>query len=306
MNHIPVLLEPLVAAVVTNPKGLYLDGTFGAGGHARAVLDKLDPEGRIIAIDCDAEAIRANSNDDARLSLYHAHFANFPEILRKKNITSIDGAWFDLGVSSMQINQAARGFSFMQNAELDMRMNQTQGQSAKDWIATSSVDEMSCVFKKYGEERFAKRIATAIATTRARQPIHTTAALVNVIRQAQPRIDKHKHPATRVFQAIRIAINDELDQLTAMLQTIIDWLTPHSRLACISFHSLEDRIVKRFIRDEATPEFAHKNFAAGTLLRAARLKKISRITASQQEVDSNPRARSAVLRVAEKVQYAST
>lgn len=312
--HQTVLLQEAVELLVTDRGGIYIDATFGRGGHSAAILDRLNGEGRLIAVDKDPEAIAvANerfsgdlSTQDSRFSIHHASFADLEKILEQKQLVGqVNGILLDLGVSSPQLDQSERGFSFQHDGPLDMRMNPQAGISAGEWIARASVEEMTEVFREYGEERFAKRIAAAIARARAVKPIETTLQLAKIVSEANPAWEKHKHPATRVFQAIRIFINREIEDLQALLGRVLDLLKAGGRLVVISFHSLEDRQVKIFMRDAA------RGFSEADRL-PARLpvqqqKQTIRLTlltkplrASDAEIAINPRARSAILRAAEK------
>jgi 16S rRNA (cytosine1402-N4)-methyltransferase len=304
--HHSVLLRPAVEALKVDPAGIYLDGTFGRGGHSRMILAELGDKGRLIAIDRDPQAVtygRARFAGDSRFSIVHGSFAMLAEVAQQSGVMGeVDGILLDLGVSSPQLDQAERGFSFSKSGPLDMRMDPTRGESAAQWLAKAEVDEIAAVLKEYGEERHAKRIARAIAAARAQAPITTTDRLVEVIRQASPGREQGKHPATRSFQAIRIHINDELDAIRACLAQVLDVLAPGGRLAVISFHSLEDRIVKRFMRDQSKGD----PFPPGVPVREDQLRPRLRrvggaIRPDADEVAANPRARSAVLRVAERL-----
>jgi 16S rRNA (cytosine1402-N4)-methyltransferase len=303
--HETVLLEPAVDALVTNAAGFYVDGTFGRGGHSRLILNRLAPAGRLLAIDKDPDALRAAEEfaADTRFSIAQATFASVADLVKKKDMLGkVDGVLLDLGVSSPQLDEAARGFSFTQDGPLDMRMNPDQGQSAADWIATASEQEIADIIYQYGEERFSRRMARAIVTERKIKPITTTLQLAEIVKQANPAWEKHKHPATRAFQAIRIHINSELDDLRICLQQLLDVLAVGGRMVIISFHSLEDRLVKQFIAEQAKGD----DYPAGVPVQYAdlnpRLKKIGKaIKATDKEVAVNPRARSAIMRVAEKV-----
>jgi len=304
-EHITVLLHETVDGLNIKPDGIYVDGTFGRGGHSRLILEKLGENGRLIAIDRDpqAEESAKELSDDKRFEFYHQNFATIQPLLAQKNLLGmVDGILLDLGVSSPQLDQADRGFSFIKDGPLDMRMDTSQGQSAADWLAVAEVDDIRRVLKEYGEEKFATRIARAICEIREEQPIQTTLQLAKIIDEACPVKDKHKHPATRSFQAIRIFINDELGELRKTLDVSSEILAKEGRLSIISFHSLEDRLVKRFIRDKSKGD----NFPKGVPIMDADLnrefKPIGKaIKASKNEVDANPRSRSAVLRIAEKL-----
>ncbi len=286
--------------------GVYVDGTFGRGGHTASILQKLGANGRVIGIDKDPQAIETAEQrfaDDARFSIFHGSFAELADAAAQAGVTGkVDGILLDLGVSSPQLDDASRGFSFLRDGPLDMRMDTTRGQSAAQWLATAEARDIIYVLKTYGEERFAKRIATAIVNTRDEEPLETTGQLAKLISEAVPVKEKDKHPATRSFQAIRIFINGELEDLERCLDQVIDVMAPGGRLAVISFHSLEDRIVKRFIRDKSRGDDFPPDLPVTVDMLKPKLRKIGKaIRASKQEVDENPRARSAVLRVAEKV-----
>jgi len=304
--HQSVLLDDAINGLAIRPDGIYVDGTFGRGGHSRAILQRLHSAGRLIAIDKDEAAIAhatACFAADKRMSMTHASFASLSAIAKAQGVYGrINGILLDLGVSSPQLDTPARGFSFMQQGPLDMRMDQTQALDATAFINQAEASEMAAIFKAYGEERFAKRIAQAIVDARRQAPIVTTDVLASIVKDAHPRWEKHKHPATRVFQAIRIHINQELSDLTACLRQCIDVLAPHGRLVVISFHSLEDRIVKQFMRDK---EIGHRP-PAGVPMKEVDMKTSFRrvgkaIKPQDEEVSQNYRARSAVLRIGEKL-----
>ncbi len=304
--HRPVLLEASVEALSIDPTGVYLDGTFGRGGHSRLILQRLGERGRLIAIDKDPDAIafaQQRFAEDTRFQIVRGSFAMLAEVAEKAGVTGqVDGILLDLGVSSPQLDRAERGFSFLQDGPLDMRMDPASGQSAAQWLAGARAKEIADVLKEYGEERHAKRIARAIVAARAEQPIHTTLELAEIVSQANPSWEKGKHPATRSFQAIRIYINRELDELKQCLQQVLDVLAPGGRLAVISFHSLEDRIVKRFMRDQAKGDRFPPKLPVTQAQLQPRLRVVGRaIRADEAEVAVNPRARSAVLRLAERL-----
>ena len=303
-THRPVLLEAAVAALNVRPDGCYVDATFGRGGHAAAILARLGGEGRLLAFDRDPEAVadaRARFGQDPRFRIEHASFSALQAVIEAAGLVGrVDGLLLDLGVSSPQLDDARRGFSFQQEGPLDMRMDTTRGPSAADWLATASEDEIATVLRDLGEERFARRIARSIVRVRAEHPLRTTAELAALVEHASPTREKHKHPATRSFQAIRIFINRELDELQAVLQQALAVLAVGARLVVISFHSLEDRIVKRFLRDAAQGERLPKGLPVPESARHPRLRLIGKaVRADDAEVAANPRARSAVLRVAE-------
>ena len=304
--HAPVLLDECIQGLAIRADGIYMDGTFGRGGHSAAILAQLGPAGRLYAVDKDATAVafgRARFAQDERLQLAQRSFAELLDYAREQGVAGrIDGLLLDLGVSSPQLDDAERGFSFMHDGPLDMRMNRDAGQSAAEWLAEADAADITRVLKEYGEERFAKRIAHAIVTTRDETPITTTAQLAALIAKASPVHDKHKHPATRSFQAIRIFINKELDDLQTCLKQSLELLAAGARLVVISFHSLEDRIVKRFMQEAARGEQFPKGLPVPDSARNPKLKLIGKaIRASDAEVAANPRARSAVLRIAERL-----
>lgn len=306
-THQPVLLEEVLAALALRPDGIYLDGTFGRGGHAAAVLTRLGPEGRLLAVDKDPEAVAVAGERfgaDARFEIERGSFTMLGQMVRERGWTGqVAGILLDLGVSSPQLDDAGRGFSFRSDGPLDMRMDPDSGVSAAEWLATAPEKEIAQVLKEYGEERFAGRIARAIVRTREADPeaLRTTRQLAEVVAKANPRWEKHKDPATRSFQAIRIFINRELDDLDGFLAQVPDLLAPGGRLAVISFHSLEDRRVKRFIRrEERGPELPPDLPVTADQV-PSRLRAVGRaVRAGKAECERNPRARSAVLRVAER------
>jgi 16S rRNA (cytosine1402-N4)-methyltransferase len=290
------LLNEAVDALVTKPDGTYVDATFGRGGHARLVLSKLEPQGRLVAFDKDPEAIAvAHAIEDTRLEIRHEGFA----ALRELASHSVAGVLMDLGVSSPQIDNPARGFSFRSDGPLDMRMDPTRGTSAADWLATAPVEQMAEVIREYGEERFAVQIAKAIAARRQeRGPLASTSELAQLVAGAVKTREPGQDPATRTFQALRIFVNAELEELQAALEASLDVLQPGGRLVVISFHSLEDRIVKQFIAKHSREEFDRRApFAAP---KPMKLRAIERVKPTAGEVEANPRARSAIMRVAER------
>jgi len=305
-QHITVLLHEAVAALVTDPEGFYVDGTFGRGGHSALIMQQLSADGRLLGIDKDLAAIAtANTRfaDDARFAIAHGSFAELAQLVEARGMTGkIAGVLLDLGVSSPQLDEAERGFSFMHDGPLDMRMDQTRGQSAADWINTASEDDIVWVFKEYGEERFAKRMARAIIAERQKTPFTRTKHLAEVIKEANPAWEKGKHPATRAFQAIRIQVNSELIDLDSVLEQALAVLAPGGRLVVISFHSLEDRAVKRFIRRQELGDPVPKGLPIRDDQLNKRMRSIGKaVKASDDEVNANPRSRSAVMRVAEKL-----
>jgi len=302
LTHETVLLNEAVEALAVRADGVYFDATFGRGGHSAAILAKLDDRGRLYATDRDLRALVAGealASKDARFQIHHAAFSSAAEWLTSLGLQGkVDGVLFDLGVSSPQIDEAERGFSFQQNGPLDMRMNQQVGETAAEWLARAEEEEIANVLYQLGDEKFSRRIARRIVETRDTHPLITTFDLVRCIVEATPRRDPRKHPATRSFQAIRLYINRELDEITAALSQVVDLLSIGGRLVVISFHSLEDRIVKNFIRDESTTD---KDFF-GQPVGTARLSRVGgSIRASAEEVSRNPRSRSAIMRVAERV-----
>lgn len=305
-KHQSVLLKEAIDGLNIQKNGIYIDGTFGRGGHSRAILEKLNENGKLIAIDKDIEAISyANSHfaNNPCFSIIKNSFAKIDEIALQLNILGkVNGILLDLGVSSPQLDDASRGFSFLNAGPLDMRMDTEQALTAKDFINNADVKEMSYVFRKYGEEKFASRIARAIASARENGEISTTELLADIIKQANPKWEKHKHPATRVFQAIRIYINQELTDLMLGLKNCVKALAVGGRLAVISFHSLEDRIVKQFMRDEEKGEPIPFNIPVKDIDLKKTFQRIGKaIKPTQNEVSQNPRARSAILRIGEKI-----
>jgi 16S rRNA (cytosine1402-N4)-methyltransferase len=301
--HVPVLAHEAVEALAIRADGVYVDATFGRGGHSRLILARLGAGGRLIALDRDPAAIRAGAVlEDARLTLVHGTFSRLGAVLDELGVAQVDGILLDIGVSSPQLDDATRGFSFRFDAPLDMRMDPGSGMSAADWLATATEGEISEVIRTYGEERFAKSIARALVAARQKEAIRSTAQLANCIAAAVRKREPGQHPATRTFQAIRIHLNRELEELSSVLPQCVDRLAPGGRLAVISFHSLEDRIVKRFMRDEALGEQAPARLPIpASMLKPGRLRLVGRARhATAAEVAANPRARSAVLRVAER------
>lgn len=307
--HITVLLHEAVDGLNIQPDGIYVDGTFGRGGHSRHILSKLGPNGRLFAIDRDPQAIaEAATITDPRFTILHGPFSQLAAMMSEQGLTGqVDGVLLDLGVSSPQLDEADRGFSFQKDGPLDMRMDTTCGQSAAEWLASADEADIAWVLKNYGEEKFARKIARAIVFDRATEPYTRTRALAQMIARVSPSKDKHKHAATRSFQAIRIHINGELDEIEQALDGALEVLTPGGRLSVISFHSLEDRIVKRFIRkQEQGPEVPHglplteAQLSGGRLLKS--MGKAQKPSAA--EVDANPRSRSSVLRVAQRLDNA--
>ena len=303
-SHQTVLLDEAVEALRIKADGVYVDGTFGRGGHSRAILARLGSSGKLIALDRDDMAIAAAMQiADPRLAAVHAQFGDLREVIRRAGVAHVDGVLLDLGMSSPQLDEADRGFSFRFDGPLDMRMDTSQGQTAAQWLEQSSEREIREVIKRYGEERFAKQIARAIVAARSHGPVDRTRQLAEIVAKAVPAREPQQDPATRTFQAIRIHVNQELEELAVMLPQCIDILNDGGRLVVISFHSLEDRIVKRFMRTHSQPGA----LPARLPLRARdlpkpRLRLIGKpVFPSVSEIAANPRARSAVMRVAEKI-----
>ena len=308
--HVPVLASEAVLALDiggaegARRHGIFVDATFGRGGHARLILAGLAPDGRLIAMDRDAEAIAAGGSlEDPRLALVHGRFGELQQILAELGVSAVDGVLVDLGVSSPQLDEPQRGFSFRGDGPLDMRMDRSSGRTAAEWLAVAEEEEIREVVKRYGEERFAKQIATAIVAARAGRPLVGTRQLADLVANAVRTREPGKDPATRTFQALRIFLNQELEELSLMLPQALEALRPRGRLAVISFHSLEDRIVKRFLRQQVRPDSLPEKLPVKAAdLPAPRLRIIGKpVRASAAELSVNPRARSAMLRVAEKL-----
>ena len=301
--HQTVLLNEAVEALAIKPAGIYVDGTFGRGGHSRAILERLGPEGRLLALDCDPQAVEAaRAINDPRLTMLHHRFGELDAALQEAGVDGVDGVLLDVGVSSPQIDEGGRGFSFRFDAPLDMRMDTTQGETAAEFLAVAEIRDITEVIRNYGEERFAFQIAKKIVATRGERPLTTTAQLATLVRETVRTREPGQDAATRTFQALRIHVNQELEQLTLVLPQAMDVLRPGGRLVVISFHSLEDRIVKRFMRDEASTDRLPKNLPLRSIdLPQPQLRLVGKpVKASNEEVAANPRARSAVMRVAEK------
>lgn len=302
-----MLLDESLEHLAIRPDGLYVDGTFGRGGHSRAILDRLGPNGRLLSLDRDPEAVavgRALAEEDSRFTMEYAEFSRLAELVRRYQYDGrVDGILLDLGVSSPQLDAPERGFSFLQDGPLDMRMNPAaEGPSAAQWLADASDTDIAAVLRDYGEERFARRIARAIVQARAEQPITHTGRLADIVSKANPSWEKGKHPATRSFQAIRIHINKELDEVSSVLQQAVDMLTVGGRLVVISFHSLEDRLVKRFFKAGAKGDDLPRGLPVTADMQRPTLRLMKApVKAAEAELDANPRARSAVLRAAEKL-----
>jgi 16S rRNA (cytosine1402-N4)-methyltransferase len=303
-QHIPVLLNETIAALNVRQDGVYVDATFGRGGHSRELLSQLGPQGRLIALDRDLTAVaQARAITDARFTIVHSAFSRIGEALAELGVGKVDGVMLDIGVSSPQIDEASRGFSFRFDGPLDMRMDQSRGQTAQEFVETASEQQLREVIKDYGEERFAKQVARAIVAARTGgQPIGTTRQLAAIVAGAIPKAEPGQDPATRTFQALRIFLNQELEELSLTLPQCADLLAPGGRLAVISFHSLEDRIVKRFIRAQQDRDDLPANFPVRAVdLPPSRMVAVGKaIRATAAEIKMNPRSRSAVLRVAER------
>ena len=303
-THVTVLLDEAVESLAIKADGVYIDATFGRGGHSRRILSKLNEKGRLVAVDRDLYAIAAGAEiKDSRFQLVHRAFGEIAEAADEAGVQDVDGILFDVGVSSPQIDDGERGFSFRHNAPLDMRMDTTQGETAAEWLARAEIKEITEVIRNYGEERFAFQIAKKVVVARLEQPIVTTGQFASLVRSTVRTREPGQDPATRSFQALRIHINQELRQLEVALPQALELLKPGGRLVVISFHSLEDRIVKTFMREQSTADDLPK----GLPLRADQLPKPKlrligkMLKPSAAEIAANPRARSAVMRVAEKL-----
>mgnify|MGYP000297765295 CR=1 FL=1 len=303
--HETVLLKEAVDALLVDTDGCYVDGTFGRGGHSRELLHRLSPDGRLMAIDKDPQAIatgRELEQEDSRFSIIQGSFAELKTVLATRKIAAVDGILLDLGVSSPQLDQPERGFSFMRDGYLDMRMNPDVGISAAEWLASAKEQEIARVLKDYGEERFAKRIARAIVEEREKREINTTLHLAKVVADAHPAWEKGKNPATKAFQGIRIFINNELGDLEDLLAEVLDFLPVGGRLVVISFHSLEDRLVKRFIKRQVKGDDLPASVPVLESQLNKRMREIGKaVKPSRAEVENNVRSRSAIMRVAEKI-----
>lgn len=304
MQHVPVMESEVIAGLQIKAEGCYVDGTFGRGGHSRAILQKLNPNGTLHVFDRDPQAIACASEhwgDDPRVRIHSLEFSQMGSVIA---LESVDGVLLDLGVSSPQLDEPDRGFSFLHDGPLDMRMNNQSGQTAADLLKTVSVGDLARVISRFGEDRFALKIAHAIERARANAPIERTSQLAEIVSAAIPRRfhEVKKHPATRTFQAIRIWVNDELEQLRQGLVAAFDVLRPHGRLAVISFHSLEDRQVKNFMRDLSQDDPHFRGLPSIPVSAQARGRLIDRAQkASDEEIAANPRSRSAVLRIMERL-----
>ena len=307
-SHKPVLFQQVIDLMKIKPDGIYIDGTFGRGGHAVAILSQLNENGRLLVMDKDPEAIDYAKQllaDDARVTIIHDDYGQMAECIEQLGLKQlVDGVLLDLGVSSPQLDDAQRGFSFQNNGPLDMRMNPDQGMSAAEWIMTAKEKEISDVLWQLGEERFSRRIAKKIIEARQQLPITDTATLVNIISDCVPAYKEKKHPATRSFQAIRMKVNQELDHIHQVLDGIFDVLKIGGQILVISFHSLEDRLVKRFIKKHSTPPAIPKGLPIreSDLQVTVRLRNIGKaVKATAEEIKQNTRSRSAILRIAERL-----
>ena len=308
MSHIPVLLHEALTALCIQHDGSYLDCTFGRGGHSRAILAELGASGRLIGFDRDPSAVAVAQNlaqEDPRFEIVHTAFSELETALDSLAVSRVHGILMDLGVSSPQLDEGERGFSFQADGPLDMRMDPTTGESAADWIARADTDEIAHVLWVFGEERFSRRIARAIVEARELTPIVSTTQLSQIVTSAQPKKDQNKHPATRSFQGIRLYINGELTEVEQGLEAAMNRLEVGGRLAVISFHSLEDRLVKRALRYASRPPKGDPRMPLPDSVAHPKLKLVGKaIKASPDELRLNPRARSAVLRIAERTEAA--
>ena len=310
-GHKPVLLDECLQALDIKPNGTYLDGTLGRAGHSKEILRRLSEGGRLIGVDRDLTAIEAAKERlaefEGRFTLVHSNFCDLEQVLQELDEQGLDGMLFDLGVSSPQLDEAHRGFSYMQDAPLDMRMDETAQLTARDVVNTWSYEELRRILFEYGEERYAPQIAKAIVRRREEKPVETTLELVDIIRSAMPAaaLREKQHPAKRSFQAIRIAVNGELDALVPMLKAACEGLKPGGRLAVITFHSLEDRIVKQTMKELATGCTCPPEFPVCVCGKKPKMKLVTRkpIVSGKEELEYNPRARSAKLRVAERTEF---
>ncbi len=305
VSHVTVLLAEAVQALAIQPAGVYVDGTFGRGGHSRGILQALGAHGRLIAFDRDPQALpeaQQLSSQDARFEIIPQRFSRLQQALEVRGITRVDGVLLDLGVSSPQIDQAQRGFSFRQEGPLDMRMDTHTGESARDWLAHAAQEDIARVIREYGEERFARQIAQAIVNARALAPIASTTQLARIVATAVRSREPGQDPATRTFQALRIHVNEELQEIAQVLPQAVELLHRGGRLVVISFHSLEDRLVKQYLRAQAQPPEIPRGMAVREADRPQpRLQLVGRaIRPSAQEVAANPRCRSAIMRVAQR------
>ena len=302
--HKAVLRDEAIAALAIVPSGIYVDATFGRGGHSAAILTRLGPGGRLVAMDRDPDAVAEGREiADSRFVIVHSAFGRMREVLKEIDVEQVNGVLLDLGVSSPQLDQAQRGFSFRRDGPLDMRMDNSGGQTAAQWIAQASQGEIEQVIRRYGEERFAKQIARAIVAARSGGPVERTRQLAKIVAEAVPARDAHQDPATRTFQALRIYINQELEELEIVLPQCVDALVEGGRLVVISFHSLEDRIVKQFVRKQTRQDELPRRLPVRSAeMPLPRLQMLGKpVRASEAEVAVNPRSRSAVMRVAQRV-----
>jgi 16S rRNA (cytosine1402-N4)-methyltransferase len=302
-SHRTVLLNEAVDGLNVRADGTYIDCTYGRGGHSRLILARLGTKGRLVALDRDPAAVEAAKEmRDERFSVLHGAFGGLRALVQQAGVARADGILLDLGVSSPQLDQGERGFSFRHDAPLDMRMDTSTGMTAADWLATASANEIREVIKNYGEERFAKQIAAAIVAARAREPLRTTRQLAALVAEAVPTREPRQDPATRTFQALRIHVNQELEELSLALPQCAELLAPYGRLVVISFHSLEDRIVKRYMRSEAQADRLPARLPVRARdLPQPRLRIVGRaVRPGAEEIEANPRARSAVMRIAER------
>ncbi len=306
-SHTPVLLHEAVDGLTVRADGIYVDCTFGRGGHSRLILERLGPSGRLIALDRDAQAVASRGGiDDGRLHVVHSAFSRLQQVAANDGVARVDGILLDLGVSSAQLDDPARGFSFRFDAPLDMRMDASTGKTAAEWLAAASEQELREVIRDYGEERFAKQIAAALVAARRRTPVVTTRELAGIVAKAVRTREPGQHPATRTFQALRIYINQELEELKAVLPQGVQVLREGGRLVIISFHSLEDRIVKRFLRSQSQfPQLPRRLPLRAAELPRPKLRVIGKaLRPRDEEVARNARARSAILRIAERTEQA--
>ena len=306
--HTPVLLQEVLVALDLRVGGRYVDATFGRGGHSAAILERIGPQGAVIAFDRDPAAIAAGRErfaNDGRMTLVSSAFSRLSTVMAEMGLTgTIDGVLLDLGVSSPQLDDASRGFSFTHDGPLDMRMDVTSGASAADFVAKASEHDIARVIRDYGEERFAKRVARAIVNARREAPIVRTAQLAAIVAQSIPTREPGKHPATRTFQAIRIQVNQEFEEIRAALAGSLAVLAPHGRLCAISFHSLEDTIVKRFMQEQSQEDPVYAGLPDVPAHARPKLRRVGKaIHPTEQEIAVNPRARSAIMRVAERSQH---
>ena len=303
-KHTPVLLNEILQGLKIRSDGVYIDCTFGRGGHSRAILDQLGEHGRLLAFDKDPDAIAAVDEqllDDPRFTLMHGSYTRLEETVTTMKLTrKVNGVFMDLGVSSPQLDDASRGFSFLRDGELDMRMDNSHGMTAAEWLNRATAEEIANVLYEYGDERFSRRIARVIVEQREEAPIMRTTQLADLVASAIPRKEKDKHPATRTFQAIRIFINRELEELDTVLTQAMNVLAANGRLLVISFHSLEDRIVKRFMRDQSRGvEIPREIPVTHDVFKSKLIIVCKPVRCQPDEIKNNPRARSAVLRIAE-------